>query len=141
MKYWPGKVIYLQDELVTVCGRTMWFSPWTPNLPKWAFQANGVEAAEKFEAIPENLDILVSHVPPHGYGDVCYDWVEGGNAHVGSRELLISILDKKPKLIVCGHIHEGYGSYKYEHGEVFNVSYMDGEYNPVNPPVVIELNE
>lgn len=45
--------------------------------------------------------VLVAHPPPYGTLD------EGlANLHAGSRGLRRLILEKQPKLLICGHIHE-----------------------------------
>jgi hypothetical protein len=45
--------------------------------------------------------VLVVHPPPYGTLD------EGlGNLHAGSRGLRRLILEKQPRMLICGHIHE-----------------------------------
>jgi hypothetical protein len=45
--------------------------------------------------------VLVTHPPPYGTLD------EGlGNLHAGSRGLRRLILEKQPRMLICGHIHE-----------------------------------
>jgi Icc-related predicted phosphoesterase len=46
--------------------------------------------------------ILVSHTPPR---DVAADMTAHGN-HVGSRSVREFVLEKKPRVVVCGHVHE-----------------------------------
>jgi Icc-related predicted phosphoesterase len=132
---YPNKVIYLKDEKVEVHGVTFWFTPWTQNLPGWAFQTSAKSAEAHYRLIPEGIDILVSHAPPYGTGDECPGW--SANEHVGSPELAAAIAKKKPKVVICGHIHEGYGKY----GNIYNVSHNTADYEPINPPVEIELDE
>lgn len=57
------------------------------------------------EPIPE-CDVLITHVPPKGVLDKCYN---GDRA--GSRFLTEAVNEMltKPRLWLCGHIHEGYG--------------------------------
>ena len=57
------------------------------------------------EPLPE-CDVLLTHVPPKGILDKCYN---GDRA--GSRFLHEAVCASftKPRLWVCGHIHEGYG--------------------------------
>jgi len=60
--------------------------------------------------IMEEGAILVSHSPPRGH----VDWIPGFG-HAGS-DAVKKIVDKyKPRLVICGHIHEGRG---FEKGEV-----------------------
>jgi hypothetical protein len=45
--------------------------------------------------------VLVAHPPPYGTLD------EGiGNLHAGSKGLRRLVLEKQPKMLICGHIHE-----------------------------------
>jgi hypothetical protein len=45
--------------------------------------------------------VLVAHPPPYGTLD------EGiGNLHAGSKGLRRLLLEKQPKMLICGHIHE-----------------------------------
>ena len=65
-------------------------TPWD-----WSFDLTEEEAAAKLAACPAGA-VLVSHSPPKG----CLD--EG----LGSDAVLEAIRDKRPRLVVCGHIHE-----------------------------------
>lgn len=47
--------------------------------------------------IESNIDILVSHVPPKGFGPY------------GCDMLAMTVKRVRPKLFVCGHIHSGHG--------------------------------
>jgi len=57
--------------------------------------------------IPENLHVLVSHVPPQGYLDIS----KRDGTHAGSKTLRDSLegLQHPPRLHAFGHIHEGHG--------------------------------
>jgi Icc-related predicted phosphoesterase len=53
------------------------------------------------EPLIEADSVLVAHPPPYGTLD------EGlGNLHAGSKGLRRLILEKQPKMLICGHIHE-----------------------------------
>lgn len=119
----------------------IWCSPWSPWFYDWAFNAPKIGGekflAEKYAAIPDGVDIVVSHGPPVGYGDRT-----SGGEHVGSKALLDFIERRKPRLVVCGHIHEGYGVYHHPCGTtVVNASILDEKYRPVNAPIVFDLKE
>jgi hypothetical protein len=62
------------------------------------------ELAGHFAAIPEGIDVLITHTPPRGHGDLT-----STGEHVGSTALLAAIEGKQPALAVFGHIHEGRG--------------------------------
>lgn len=57
----------------------------------------------KWNKIPDDTDILVTHTPPVGHGDLCCTGVRAGCV-----ELLTTVQQRvKPKYHVFGHIHEG----------------------------------
>lgn len=51
----------------------------------------------------DNFSILVSHPPPYGVFDTV------GPMHVGSKAVAAIVEQKKPLLVICGHIHEHEG--------------------------------
>jgi hypothetical protein len=70
---------------------------------------------------------------PRGYGDRASD---AANApRVGSTALLETIERVQPRLVVCGHIHPGYGCYRHGATEIVNAAHVDNQYRPVNPVV------
>jgi Icc-related predicted phosphoesterase len=73
-------------------------TPWD-----WSFDLDDGAAAEKLSACPEGA-VLVLHSPPRGYCDT-----NGAGDHFGSEALLRAIEEKRPRLAVCGHIHESWG--------------------------------
>lgn len=135
-EFMPDNVHYLEDEYIEIDGKSFYGTPWTPNLPMWAFPAETEKAEKIFAKIPNDLDVLISHGPPRGYGD------KVSRSHVGSEPLLHAIEEKKPKIVVCGHIHEGYGYYPFFEDpkvDIYCVSYLDRNYQPANKPVEIEI--
>jgi Icc-related predicted phosphoesterase len=65
----------------------------------------------------EKTSVLVSHVPPYGAQDKIFLGMHGGNKEL--RELV----DKyKPRLVLCGHIHEDPGITKIGVTTVVNCS-------------------
>jgi hypothetical protein len=82
---------------------------------------NGVEIDQikflKDKKLIDEKTILISHVPPHGYQDRVFLGMHGG-----SKELR-EIIDKfKPRLVLCGHIHEDPGYTKTAETIVVNCS-------------------
>lgn len=110
---------------VKFCG-----SPWVPNLESWAFYGDRMLLTKKFEAIPDNIDVLITHCPPAGQQDLV------SHSHVGSKELALK-LAKLPqlKLHVFGHIHEGYGRI----ANSVNAAICTRDYEPSNKPIVVDL--
>lgn len=133
------------DEAIRVPARggsgraiSIWASPWSHQFDDWAFMKPRAELADVYAAIPEGVDILVSHEPPAGFGDCCR-LPSGAVAHVGSRELLAAIERVKPRLVICGHLHGGHGRFEFDGATIYNVSVVDEDYELVRSPTVIEI--
>jgi uncharacterized protein len=73
-------------------------TPWD-----WSFDLDDEEAGAMLADCPEGA-ILVLHSPPQGHCDE-----NSGGDHFGSQALLAAIEQKRPRLAVCGHIHESWG--------------------------------
>jgi Icc-related predicted phosphoesterase len=73
-------------------------TPW-----EWSFDLDDRAATEMLSACPEGA-VLVLHSPPQGHCDS-----NGGGDHFGSPAILREIEGKRPRLAVCGHIHESWG--------------------------------
>jgi Icc-related predicted phosphoesterase len=138
------KVIYLQDNSLLyvnedtndVC--SIYGSPHQPTFHNWAFNLprNGEELQNKWNAIPEDVDILITHGPAWGHLDV----TPYGNLNVGCELLRLRVDELKPKIHVFGHVHSGYG-YKFYNGtHFFNASVLNESYNYKNKPITIDWN-
>lgn len=132
-------ITYLQDSEVTIEGVRIYGSPWQPEFCDWAFNLpRGAALKEKWDKIPAGIDILVTHGPAMGHGDM----TDRGEP-VGCEELTIAIQRVKPKYHVFGHIHHAYGRYDLEenmNGTIFiNASICDEEYDPTNAPIVFDF--
>ena len=117
---------------------SVWATPWSRQFEHWAFMKSPEALAEIYAAIPEGVDILVSHQPPYGLGDRAVDG-SGRVQHLGSHELLAAITRVRPRLVICGHIHGGYGCFDYAGTSIHNVSVVDEQYRLVRPPTVIDI--
>lgn len=95
---------YLEDSEIVIYGIKIYGTPWQPEFCKWAFNVpRGEPCLSKWELIPSDTDILVTHTPPVGHGDLCCSGVRAGCV-----ELLSTVQNRvKPKYHVFGHIHEG----------------------------------
>lgn len=128
--------IYLEDSLVIVCGIKIYGAPWQPVFCDWGFNLNrGEDILKKWQTIPADLDILMTHGPPVGHGDLT-----GGNNNVGCVELLNTVQKRvKPKFHVFGHIHEGYGVTSDGYTTFINASTCTRRYLPTNAPIVFDF--
>ncbi len=126
--------IYLEDSFVEIEGIKIYGSPWQPWFFDWAFNLQrGEEIKKKWDLIPADTDILITHGPPYGHGD---EVLKKGSQ--GCEELLIRIRNLKIKYHVFGHIHEGYGITKEGMTTCINASNVDINYRPINQPIVFE---
>ncbi len=90
---------------MTIDGVRFYGSPWQPWFYDWAFNLErGPEIRAKWDLIPEGIDVLITHGPPYGIGDLI---ARSDNA--GCQDLLEVVEKIKPKVHVFGHIHEDYG--------------------------------
>ncbi len=65
--------------------------------------------------------ILISHIPPYGYGDLIKTYLENPKRNVGSKKYLELLKKFQPTLAICGHIHEARGIYKLGNTNICNV--------------------
>lgn len=133
----------LTDQEVNVGGLRIWGTPWVPGLPRWAFYMDSDRLRLRADAIPADLDILISHGPPRDAGDFVptnhKQVVKYGNMHgehVGDAELYRAIELARPQVTVCGHIHEDRGVHFVGDQVVYNVAAVDGCYAPYPNPLV-----
>nr|CAI5864306.1 unnamed protein product [Callosobruchus analis] len=136
LKQYLTNCTYLKDSSTEVYGVKIYGSPWIPERPNGAFSLKrGKELLSKWNKIPSDTDILVTHTPPLGHGDLTLSGVRAGCV-----ELLNTVrLRVKPKYHIFGHIHEGYGVTSDSEISFINASTCDINYNPVNPPIVFDM--
>ncbi|MBI4821598.1 MAG: metallophosphatase domain-containing protein [Deltaproteobacteria bacterium] len=114
---------YLEDSGVTLEGVKFWGSPWQPAFGGWAFNLpRGRALAEKWEMIPVDTDVLITHGPPRGFGDRTFR-----GKKEGCDELLRCLEKVHPPIHVFGHIHEDGGLWNHQGTTVANVTTWDCE--------------
>lgn len=132
-------VIWLNDSGCELDGLSFWGSPITPRFQDWAFMRNpGADIEAHWALIPEQVDVLVTHGPPHGI----LDQVErpgGLLENTGCPSLLATLQRVRPAVHLFGHIHEGHGLVERAGTSYYNVSTMNRGYRIANAPVVIEI--
>lgn len=114
-------------------------SPWQPEFYNWAFNLprNGPGLASKWEAIPDNTDILITHGPPYGI----LDDTEGRRGqHLGCELLRERVNAIRPKIHIFGHIHSGHGYYYDGHTHFFNASVLNERYSYSHLPFNFSWN-
>ena len=132
----PKGVHYLKEEGIIINGLKIWGSPYTPWFYSWAFNMRrGPALAKHWHSIPEDTDVLLTHGPVYGILDTVLN-----EEHAGDKDLLNKVLQVKPSVHVCGHIHESYGSVKRHGIKFINASLLNESYELANKPVVFELS-
>lgn len=73
-------------------------TPWD-----WSFDLDDDAAAEQLAEVPDDA-VLILHSPPRGRSDR-----DGSGNELGSPAIAAAIEDRRPRLAVCGHIHDSWG--------------------------------
>lgn len=84
---------------------TIFGSPYSPAKGLWAFGYNPEEAQGLWEQIPLDMDIVVTHTPPKYHCDEAKE-----RRALGCEILRNQLWRIRPRLLVCGHVHESRGS-------------------------------
>lgn len=126
---------YLEDSGSFVCGYSVWGSPWTPTFYDWGFNLPiGPEIQAKWNRIPQNTEILLTHGPPYDILDRCSDGFKAGCPLLAQKVKTV-----KPLVHLFGHIHEAYGTRTIDETLYINGSNCDLGYRPVQSPIVFDL--
>ena len=81
-------------------------SPYSPADGLWAFGYDSTEQASRlWNQIPMDTDVVVTHAPPKHHCDENKD-----RRSAGCEILRQTLWRVRPRLSVCGHVHEGRGS-------------------------------
>jgi hypothetical protein len=143
LEFYSG-ITYLQDSEVKVkIGDErevkIYGAPWQPEFHGWAFNLpkNGPGLSTKWEGIPDDTDILLTHGPAFGI----LDTVDGRRSENLGCELMTERLEVlNVKLHNVGHIHTGYGYVRKGDTHHFNSSVLDERYNYSQKPMTVDWN-
>jgi predicted phosphodiesterase len=125
---------YLFDSSRVLDGVKFYGAPWCPRLSGWAFFDR---EQDQFEHAPRDIDVLVTHAPPHGIRDDASD-----ESHFGSRHIVRYINRcARLKLHIFGHVHAGYGESTVGSVKFVNAaSLADRVDNTLNAPMTIDYD-
>ena len=127
--------IYLEDSSINISKIKIYGTPWQPWFMDWAFNLpRGNIIKEKWDMIPKDTDILITHGPPYS---ICDKTIHGNPE--GCVDLLNAVRRLKPKYHIFGHIHEAYGINKEGKTTYINASSVNVQYKPQYPPITFEL--
>jgi len=130
-------VIYLEDSFIEIEDIKIYGSPWQPAFNDWAFNLprQGKKLREKFDLIPQDLDILLTHGPPFGV----LDYVIWSGTHVGCEILANRIPQINPKIHSFGHIHNS-GTKQSNSTFHINAANLDERYEYNYRPINVTYN-
>jgi nicotinic acid mononucleotide adenylyltransferase/Icc-related predicted phosphoesterase len=113
-------VIILQDEAVTIDGIKFWGSSWNNSAQAWGLSSS--EREKKWELIPSDTDVLITHNPPYGILDLAWEHtlrsegvcpqcgkIHPRFSHWGDRALAAAIVTRQIPLHLFGHVHDEVG--------------------------------
>lgn len=125
-------IIYLRDSEIVIDGVKFYGTPSQPPFCNWAFNDNERTREMKFEMIPNDTDVLITHCPPYGILDtVCL------GENVGCKYLLEAVKRVKPRIHCFGHIHEDYGIFRDTNTTFINASSIN--VGGMNDPICYEV--
>ena len=125
-------ITYLHHQDIFIGQIRVFGSPYHPRIAG-SFGMDRDELRVAWSEIPSDTRILVTHGPPVHLG---LDGDNLGDLMLAQRVSSMSL----PLVHVFGHIHEGFGQIVTNNGyELYNVSYCNESYQPVNHPVVFEV--
>jgi len=140
-------IVYLQDSFHTIFAPEkpsikIWGSPWTiqRSSKHGSFTLPMETLEQKWDCIPNDIDILITHEAPFGHS---FTGIKGKSGWIpltpkGDLGLLLAIDSKKPKIHVFGHIHTGYGIKVMNHVLCINASLCNEENQLANEPIWIK---
>lgn len=117
---------YLVDQEVVIDNVKFYGSPWNHNLRQWGFYSH--DCNRKWNGIPDNTDVLITHAPPYGILDKIITMEK-----VGCPDLKHQVQERiKPKIHIFGHIHESRGILYQDDTVYVNTSSLNHQYEPAD---------
>jgi len=149
-----NKIVYLQDGSYEYNGKSFYGSPWVIGPKGWAFYDESLENIKR--TIHESIDVCLFHQPLEAVnnGRVLQipSWMIGAtipsnlitdeqlHPSFGSTILDKLVEEKKPKLVMTGHVHSGNHELSaFCDSKVVNVSQLDEDYKLKYKPFEIEI--
>lgn len=90
---------------VKICGKSFFCYSYMHKYGNWAFMRDEQWLKDDIARLPvEDVDVLVTHAPPHGILDTNLN-----ELHCGTKPINKLVSMMSPKIHAFGHIHESYG--------------------------------
>lgn len=125
----PCNVHYLHDSGITIDGVSFYGVPMLA-----AFADGEMKLTERYDLIPDNVDVLITHRAPLGILDSTNSTI-----HYGSSLLLDRLKSVKPKIHLFGHTHDAYGTTRWNGITFSNAAVADDIYNICHAPQPLKL--
>ena len=124
---------FLVDETIEIFGLKFYGAPWINELEGAAFSLDHDEIEQKWESIPDDTDVLITHVPPFGILDLARN-----GEHWGCSLLAERVEDMNVRFHCFGHVHYSYGIDDRNGITYVNAASISGG-ELYNRPVTLEL--
>lgn len=97
-------IIYLQNDSVTIDGVKFYGTPYTPTFGNWAFMRARHKMQAVWDAVPDDIDVLITHGPPKGIRDLSYSR-SGDLEMCGCQSLYNRCVGSPFRAVLFGHLH------------------------------------
>jgi len=124
---------YLEDDFVVIDGLKFYGAPWH-SVVGMTFGLSDMEMSSKWNKIPDDTDVLITHMPPYGTLDG-----SGPDSHWGCVNLASRVFEIKPRVHIFGHLHCAHGRHKHNGTEYVNVALTNNHYEIIHEPTIIDL--
>jgi Icc-related predicted phosphoesterase len=136
--------VVLFDKMVEFGGYKIYGSPWTCEFFNWSFmKKRGPEIKEMWDKIPDDVEILLTHQPPHMFLDSAEDMKKANKfIPVGCKDLRDTCVTrlKKLKLNCFGHLHRDGGKMVEHNGIIYcNGAVNNDNYRVTRGPMIIDF--
>lgn len=125
---------YLEDSTVDFEGLRFYGAPWVPELRNWAYYLDGPRLADKWAAIPQDIDVLITHTPPRGILDT-----NTRGKSCGCPDLEARLATVRPRVHCFGHVHASAGQLTQGGTTYVNAAMVNHQYRIARAPIVIDL--
>ena len=127
---------YLVDSDVNIEGIRFYGAPWVPTLQSWAYYLSDDQLRAKWDLVPDDTDVLITHTPPWHV----LDCPRNPSVHCGCSHLAARIADLNLRLHCFGHNHASYGRIEQDGVIFLNASAVNSNFDIANAPFVIDLD-